>query len=113
MKLNVCWMYHDIMDLYGDKGNMMVLQKRCEDRGISITIDTLTIGDKKDLCVYDLLFLGGGADKEQMMLIDDLLSRKENIQRAMEQGTFVLLICGAISFSVNTISVRIMKKLKA
>ena len=40
MELNVCWMYHDIMDLYGDKGNMMVLQKRCEERGISITIDT-------------------------------------------------------------------------
>ena len=94
MELNVCWMYHDIMDLYGDKGNMMVLQKRCEERGISITIDTLSIGDQKDLCAYDLLFLGGGADKEQMMLIDDLLSRRENIAQAMEQGTFVLLICG-------------------
>ena len=94
MELNVCWMYHDIMDLYGDKGNMMVLQKRCEERGISITIDTLSIGDQRDLRVYDLLFLGGGADKEQMMLIDDLLSRRENIREAMEQGTFVLLICG-------------------
>ena len=94
MELNVCWMYHDIMDLYGDKGNMMVLQKRCEERGISITIDTLSIGDQRDLRAYDLLFLGGGADKEQMMLIDDLLSRRENIREAMEQGTFVLLICG-------------------
>ena len=94
MELNVCWMYHDIMDLYGDKGNMMVLQKRCEARGISITIDTLSIGDQRDLRAYDLLFLGGGADKEQMMLIDDLLSRRENIREAMEQGTFVLLICG-------------------
>ena len=51
MELNVCWMYHDIMDLYGDKGNMMVLQKRCEERGISITIDTLSIGDQRDLRV--------------------------------------------------------------
>lgn len=94
MEINVCWMYHDIMDLYGDKGNMMVLRKRCEDRGIGITIDTLSIGEEKDLTQYDLLFLGGGADKEQMMLIDDLLSRRENIRQAMEQGTFVLLICG-------------------
>ena len=94
MELNVCWMYHDIMDLYGDKGNMMVLQKRCEERGISITIDTLSIGDQRDLRAYDLLFLGGGADKEQMMLIDDLLSRREHIREAMEQRTFVLLICG-------------------
>ena len=87
-------MYHDIMDLYGDKGNMMVLKARCEQRGIDVCIDTLTIGEEKDLTTYDLLFLGGGADKEQMMLIDDLLKRKDNIQQAMQQGTFVLLICG-------------------
>lgn len=94
MELKVCWMYHDIMDLYGDKGNMMVLEKRCRDRGIAITIDTLSIGDTCDLCDYDLLFLGGGADKEQMKLIDDLLARKENIAAAIQQGSFVLLICG-------------------
>ena len=88
MELNVCWMYHDIMDLYGDKGNMMVLQKRCEERGISITIDTLSIGDQKDLCAYDLLFLGGGADKEQMMLIDDLLSRREDVYKRQIHGSF-------------------------
>ena len=70
MNLKVCWMYHDIMDLYGDKGNMLVLQKRCEDRGISIKIDTLSIGDTCDLSTYDLLFFGGGADKEQLLLID-------------------------------------------
>lgn len=94
MKLRVCWMYHDIMDLYGDKGNMMVLQKRCEDRGIAITIDTLSIGDERDLSSYDLLFFGGGADKEQLLLIQDLLNRKENIKKAMDEGTFILLICG-------------------
>lgn len=94
MELRVCWMYHDIMDLYGDKGNMMVLKKRCEDRGISIMIDTLAIGEDRDLCQYDILFLGGGADKEQKMLIKDLRSRKEQIKKAMEEQTFVLLICG-------------------
>lgn len=94
MNLKVCWMYHDIMDLYGDKGNMLVLEKRCKDRGISIEIDTLSIGDTCDLSTYDLLFFGGGADKEQLLLIDDLLKRKENIKQAMEQGTFILLICG-------------------
>ena len=83
MKLKVCWMYHDIMDLYGDKGNMMVLKKRCLDRDIQFELDTCGIGQKKDLSEYDLIFLGGGADKEQISLIPDLLSRKENIQKAM------------------------------
>lgn len=94
MKLKICWMYHDIMDLYGDKGNIMVLTKRCEMRGIDIMVDTLSIGEEKDLTQYDLLFLGGGADREQALLMEDLLSRKESIAKAMEQGTFVLLICG-------------------
>lgn len=94
MELSVCWLYNDIMDLYGDKGNMMVLQRRCELRGISITIDTMSINDTCDLSTYDLLFLGGGADKEQMILMEDLRKRKENIQKAMAEGTFILLICG-------------------
>ena len=94
MKIRVCWMYHDIMDLYGDKGNMMVLKKRCEDRNIQFELETCGIGEIKDLSTFDLIFLGGGADKEQISLIPDLLSRKENIQKAMDEKTFILLICG-------------------
>lgn len=93
-KIRVCWMYHNIMDLYGDKGNMMVLHHRCEQRNILCQIDTMEIGDDVDLTSYDLLFLGGGADKEQILLMDDLLKRKQEIAKAMEQGTFVVLICG-------------------
>ena len=92
--MKVVWMYHDIMDLYGDKGNMMVLKKRCLDRGIPFELDTCGIGEEKDLSEYDLIFLGGGADKEQISLIPDLLSRKENIKKAMDEKSFVLLICG-------------------
>lgn len=94
MKLKICWLYHDIMDLYGDKGNMMVLTKRCQERGIDIQIDTCAIKEEKDFDDYHLVFLGGGADKEQKMLIDDLLARKENIKKAMDHKTFFLLICG-------------------
>ena len=65
MKLKLLWMYHDVMDLYGDKGNMRVLQKRCEDRGIELMIDTCGVGEEKVLSEYDVLFIGGGADKEQ------------------------------------------------
>ena len=94
MKLKVCWMYHDLMDLYGDKGNIQVLKMRCLDRGIECVVDTCSIGEEKDLSTYDLLFIGGGADKEQGMLVHDLMARKENIQKAMDENTFVLLICG-------------------
>lgn len=94
---NVCkvaWMYHDFMDLYGDRGNMMVLKKRCEDRGIVFQLDAIDMGMDVDLSDYNIVFMGGGADKEQMTLIPDLLARKENIIEAMEKNTFFLLICG-------------------
>lgn len=93
-EIKIVWMYHDIMDLYGDKGNIMVLQRRCEERGIHVVIETCGIGDVCDLSAYDLIFLGGGADREQKMLIDDLLSRKENIKKAMANGSFIFLVCG-------------------
>lgn len=94
MQLRVCWMYHDIMDLYGDKGNIMVLEKRCKDRGISFQLETCAIKQEMDLTQFDLLFLGGGADREQALLMDDLLQRKEQIKQAISQGTFIFLICG-------------------
>lgn len=93
-KIRVCWLYHNIMDLYGDKGNMMVLEKRCLDRGIDFELDTCAIGETKDLSTYNLVFLGGGDDKTQISLIPDLLSRKENLKKAMDENTFILLICG-------------------
>ena len=94
MELKILWMYHDLMDLYGDKGNTQVLKIRAEKRGIDVTVDTCTIGEKRDIPAYDLFFMGGGADNEQGLIHQDLLSRKENIAKAMEEKTAFLLICG-------------------
>jgi CobQ-like glutamine amidotransferase family enzyme len=94
MNLKILWMYHDLMDLYGDKGNAEVLRVRAQKRGIDVTIDTCDIGDKVDIDQYDLFFLGGGADKEQNLIFEDLIQRKDNIQKAMDNHTAFLLICG-------------------
>lgn len=98
MILKILWMYHDIMDLYGDKGNIRVLKKRCEDRGIEVVVSTCAMKQQCVLKDYDILFIGGGADKEQSLLYQDLLSRKEAIQEAIASHTFVLLICGGYQF---------------
>ncbi len=94
MQLKVCWMYHDIMDLYGDRGNIMVLKNRCYARGIGFEIYTCGIGDNIDLSEFDLIFFGGGADREQSIVIKDLKKRKSNIQQAFDKKTFFLLVCG-------------------
>lgn len=98
MDCKIIWMYHDVMDLYGDRGNMQVLKHRGKARNIDVIIDTCAIGEIKDLSEYDILFIGGGADREQGLLYQDLLSRKENIEKAMNEGTFILLICGGYQF---------------
>ncbi|MBP3891025.1 MAG: glutamine amidotransferase [Solobacterium sp.] len=94
MEIRILWLYHDLMDLYGDKGNIMVLKTRAEKRGIHCFVDTCTINEEKDIASYDLLFLGGGADHEQNLIYEDLLARKEAIQEALAKKTAALLICG-------------------
>ena len=87
-------MYHDLMDLYGDKGNIETLRYRASKRGINVIVDTCTLQEKRNIEDYDIFFLGGGADKEQTLIYKDLLARKESILKAKENGTAFLLICG-------------------
>lgn len=87
-------MYHDLMDLYGDKGNIEVLRVRSEKRGIECIVDTCTLNEEKKISDYDLFFLGGGADREQNLIFEDLISRRDEIAEAMKAGTAFLLICG-------------------
>jgi len=94
MELKILWMYHDLMDLYGDKGNIETLRYRASKRGINVIVDTCTLQEKRNIEDYDIFFLGGGADKEQTLIYKDLLARKESILKAKESGTAFLLICG-------------------
>ena len=98
MKMKVLWMYHDIMDLYGDRGNIQVLKKRCVDRGIDIEVVTCGINEEKRLSDYHLIFIGGGADREQGLLYEDLVNRKQDILDALDSKSFILLICGGYQF---------------
>ena len=94
MELKILWMCHDLMDLYGDKGNIETLRYRASKRGINVIVDTCTLQEKRNIEDYDIFFLGGGADKEQTLIYKDLLARKESILKAKESGTAFLLICG-------------------
>lgn len=92
--IKLVWMYPDIMDLYGDRGNIQVFEKRCEWRGIPLEVIKCSINDSVDLSEVDILFMGGGADREQGVMYQDLVSRKADIMKAMDHGMLTLLICG-------------------
>lgn len=95
-ELKILYLYPDILELYGDFGNIQVLSYRLEQRGIKATIVPYSIGDiEPNFNDYDLVFAGGGADQEQSILANDLIKYKENIKTAIENGVFFLLICGA------------------
>ena len=94
--LKILYLYPDMLELYGDYGNIQVLKYRLEKRGFGCEIERYSIGDNNpDFTEYDLVFAGGGADQEQSILAEDLIKYKDNIKKAIQNGTFFLLICGA------------------
>lgn len=95
MVYKILYLYPDLLDLYGDSGNIEVLKYRLEKRGIKCQVDTYSIlEDKPNFSDYNLIFMGGGADREQSILADDLAKCKDDIIKAINDGVFVLLICG-------------------
>ena len=95
-ELKILYLYPDILELYGDFGNIQVLKYRLEQRGINAIVEPYSIGDSApDFKSYDLVFAGGGADQEQGILANDLIKYKDDIKEAIDSGVFFLLICGA------------------
>lgn len=95
-ELKILYLYPDILELYGDFGNIQILKYRLEKRGIKAKIEPYSIGDvPPDFKSYDIVFAGGGADQEQGILAQDLINYKEKIKEAVECGVFFILICGA------------------
>ena len=95
MELKICHMYPDVLNLYGDRGNVICMAKRLKWRGIDASVTKLPIGDSRSLAGFDLVFIGGGQDFEQQVLLSDLHRGKDReIKAAVEDGVTFLTICG-------------------
>lgn len=95
MILEIAHLYPDLLNLYGDSGNVLCLQKRCEWRNIECRVHPLVSGADFDFDKYDIIFIGGGQDSEQSVVLNDLTDRKVNsLQNAVNVGKTVLAICG-------------------
>lgn len=93
--LRICHLYPEVLNLYGDRGNIRCLVKRLEWRNISVSVHEVKIGDSDPLTDYDLIFIGGGQDFEQEVLLEDLKAgRGQNLKACIEDGTVFLCICG-------------------
>lgn len=95
MELNICHLYPDLLNVYGDVGNILILKHRAEARGIKVNIINISLNDKFDAENTDILFFGGGQDFEQSIVSDDLKTiKKPSLQEYIENEKVVIAICG-------------------
>lgn len=88
MTLKICWLYPELMSTYGDRGNIICLQKRAQWRNIDVKI-------QQEPKKADLIFGGGAQDRQQEIVMRDLLSKKSVLQEMFEKGVPGLFVCGA------------------
>lgn len=94
MTLHIAHLYPDVMNIYGDRGNVIALRMRCEARGIAVDVDDVNVGDPFDAERYDILLVGGGQDREQRRIADDLVTKGDSIRSAADAGMPGLAVCG-------------------
>ena len=95
MELNIVHLYPEVLNLYGDRGNVLCMQRRLQWRGIDAKLVSMPIGSRESLANADIVFIGGGQDFEQEVLLGDLRGgRDREIRAAIEDGVTVLAICG-------------------
>jgi lipid II isoglutaminyl synthase (glutamine-hydrolysing) len=100
--LTIGWLYPELMSTYGDRGNIIVLQKRCNWRKIGTEILRLDLDFKReDLRKCDFLFMGGAQDREQQIVAKDLMKKREDLKKMIEDGVPGLFVCGAYQFLGN------------
>ncbi|MGB1582821.1 MAG: type 1 glutamine amidotransferase [Solirubrobacterales bacterium] len=93
--LRVCALYPSRMNIYADRGNLMVLQERCARHGFNFQLTAVDDGDSIDPDAHDLYYIGGGQDSDQIQIADDIhRTKRESLVTAAESGKVILAVCG-------------------
>ena len=95
MELNICHLYPDLLNVYGDVGNILILKHRAELRGIKVNILNNSLNDAFNVDDYDIVLFGGGQDFEQSIVSNDLSgAKKDALEKYIEAGKVLIAICG-------------------
>jgi lipid II isoglutaminyl synthase (glutamine-hydrolysing) len=93
--LRVCALYPELMNIYADRGNLIMLGRRCQWRGIGFEVSSAGLGDPLDPEGADLYYIGGGQDRDQKLCAHDLAERKRDaVHAAAARGAVILAVCG-------------------
>lgn len=94
MKLNIAHLFPDLLNLYGDKGNISSLKKRVEWRGIEVEVKEYKLDDEIDFDNTDIILLGGGSDREQLTVLEYLSVCREKLVDYIENDGVLIAVCG-------------------
>jgi lipid II isoglutaminyl synthase (glutamine-hydrolysing) len=93
--LRVCALYPDLMNIYADRGNLIVLERRCAWRGIGFELVASGLGEQLDAGAHELFYIGGGQDRDQRLCAQDLIeTKRDGLHAAAARGAVVLGVCG-------------------
>jgi lipid II isoglutaminyl synthase (glutamine-hydrolysing) len=94
MKIVVGHLYPDYLNIYADRGNIAVLARRAAWRGHELRVHPISVGEPVEPGEHDLLYVGGGQDREQALVADDLVAKADGVRAAVDGGAAVLAVCG-------------------
>jgi CobQ-like glutamine amidotransferase family enzyme len=104
--LRVCALYPDLMNIYADRGNLFVLERRCQWRGIGFQLSASGLGEPLDGDAHDIYYIGGGQDRDQRLCAEDLLRTKRlSLHAAAARGAIVLGVCGGYQLLGHTYTI--------
>ncbi len=93
--LRVCALYPELMNIYADRGNISVLRARCEWRGIGFELASSTLTEPLEAASHDLFYIGGGQDRDQAAVAEDMArTKRDPLHAAADRGAVVLAVCG-------------------
>lgn len=93
--LRVCALYPDLMNIYADRGNLLLLERRCRWRGLGFELSSSQIGEELDPDGADLFYIGGGQDRDQRLCAADMAGPKRDaLHAAVDRGATMLAVCG-------------------
>lgn len=94
MNITIGHLYPDLLNLYGDRGNIQCMKKRCEWRGIGVQVKEFQLEDSIDFSELDIVLLGGGSDREQSLVCERLQEIREEFKSYVEDYGVVIAVCG-------------------
>ena len=93
--LRLCALYPDLMNIYADRGNIAVLRARCEWRGLGFELSSSGLEEPLDRDAADFFYIGGGQDRDQVAVAEDMVATKrEALHAAQDRGAVILAVCG-------------------